>query len=449
MTYKEAIEYLYHLRTFGMKLGLDKVRRLMDRAGAPDRALKFIHVAGTNGKGSVCAFLNRGLQSMGFKVGMFTSPHLIHFGERIQINGARLSPEGTIKWTNKIREIIEAPDFEDEPPTFFEAVTVMAALCFQEAKCDWVVWETGLGGRLDSTNIVQPHAVILTHIDMDHQAWLGNTIQDIAKEKAGIIKPGVPVFMTPTQPAASEVARQRAMELSCRFELVDPAPFEHSLAESGKSMKLPGAHQIRNAALAWRVLEALRTDPAWVEESSMQQIGSSQLAGLLAETEWPGRCQLIHGKEGRIFLLDGAHNLSGIETLLDTIRATPGLQNLDVLWFCALKDKEGLSMLQKITEAMPEIREICLVAGEGERASNMQPWIDWIQNRKESLRVRIFSSAEEAVISLQPETRYLVTGSLHFIGNVLEQLNQDEIQPDSPTSESRLGESGLNDYLTV
>ena len=139
MTYSEAIDYLYQLRSFGMKLGLDKVRRLMDQLGAPDRNLRFIHVAGTNGKGSVCAFLDQGLRFLGHRVGMFTSPHLIHFGERIRVQGKNISDSDVIRWTQLIRDTVEAPGFEDELPTFFEAVTVMAALHFREQACDWVV----------------------------------------------------------------------------------------------------------------------------------------------------------------------------------------------------------------------------------------------------------------------------------------------------------------------
>ncbi len=443
MNYEEAIQYLYHLRTFGMKLGLEKVRRLMDRAGSPDKRLNFIHVAGTNGKGSVCAFLNQGLRSMGFRVGMFTSPHLIHFGERIQVDGENISQQDTIRWTHYIREIIEEPGWTDEPPTFFEAITVMAALRFQEAGCDWVVWETGLGGRLDSTNIVSPQITLLTHIDMDHQDVLGNSIEKIASEKAGIIKPGIPVFMANTQPAATAVAQRRAKDLGCFFEVVDPAQFKESLKSSNNNMLLQGSHQLHNAALAWQAIQHLQNSSLKPNE----QLQPQQIAAELASTEWPGRCQLVQGKEKRIFILDGAHNPSGVKVLIETIRKAFTISVPISLWFSAFKDKDGLSMLMQLVNGIPGLFEICLIQGAGERAANIESWIHWLKANELQIPVRIFTSVQEGSTQWRPSVCYIITGSLHFIGEALELIQANE-QTSSTTRKQTCMESerGLNFY---
>ncbi|HEY6228871.1 MAG TPA: bifunctional folylpolyglutamate synthase/dihydrofolate synthase, partial [Verrucomicrobiae bacterium] len=203
MRYQEAVEYLYQLQQFGANFGLERAFKLAELAGRPQDKLKFIHVAGTNGKGSTCAMLESIYRHAGYKTGLFTSPHLISFAERIQVN-RQLIPEPEVarlvtEMRDLLRTLAEVSDFLQQPPeidhpTFFEVVTIIALKWFAEQKCDIVIWETGLGGRLDATNIVTPLASVITSIDFDHQKWLGYTITEIAREKAGIIKPGVPVF---------------------------------------------------------------------------------------------------------------------------------------------------------------------------------------------------------------------------------------------------------------
>src|SRR5579859_501572 len=192
MTYPAAVQFLYGLRLFGAKFGLENTFELARRAGDPQRQLRFIHVAGTNGKGSTCAMLENIYRQAGLRVGLFTSPHLNSFRERIQINRELISEEDVVCGLRELQPLLEkfAPDHH---PTFFEVVTVMALKYFAEQRCDLVIWETGLGGRLDSTNIVMPLASVITNIAFDHQQWLGDTLARIAAEKAGIIKPGIPV----------------------------------------------------------------------------------------------------------------------------------------------------------------------------------------------------------------------------------------------------------------
>src|ERR1700690_1481266 len=209
MSYAEAIQFLYGLQIFGANVGLENTRKLAALAGNPQEKLRFIHVAGTNGKGSTCAMLESIYRAAGLRVGLFTSPHLVSFRERIQVN-RRLIPENEV-----VRLVGELqPWLKQFPaghhPTFFEVVTVMALMFFAEQKCDLVIWETGLGGRLDATNIVTPLASVITNIALDHQQWLGDTVEKIPAEKAGIIKPGVPVITAAEDPEALAVIEKTA-----------------------------------------------------------------------------------------------------------------------------------------------------------------------------------------------------------------------------------------------
>src|SRR4249920_2035294 len=201
MTYAEAIQFLYRLRWFGAKFGLENTFKLAALAGNPQNQLRFIHVAGTNGKGSTCAMLESIYRAAGLRVGLFTSPHLVSFRERIQVNRQLISESDVSRLVSELQPWLK--EFSpDHHPTFFETITVMALRYFAEQNCDLVIWETGLGGRLDATNIVTPLASVITNIGFDHQQWLGDTLEKIAAEKAGIIKPGVPVITATEKPDA-------------------------------------------------------------------------------------------------------------------------------------------------------------------------------------------------------------------------------------------------------
>src|SRR5215467_5189998 len=193
MTYAEAVRFLYSLRFFGAKFGLTNTFKLAALAGDPQEKLRFIHVAGTNGKGSTCAMLESIYRAAGLRTGLFTSPHLVSFGERIQVNRQHISEQEVVQQVQELQPPLQQFPAE-EHPTFFEVVTVMALRHFAAQKCDLVIWETGLGGRLDATNIVTPVASVITNAQYDHQQWLGETLALIAAEKAGIIKRGVPVI---------------------------------------------------------------------------------------------------------------------------------------------------------------------------------------------------------------------------------------------------------------
>src|SRR5437868_7522762 len=193
ISYSESIEFLYGLRWFVAKFGLSNTLRLAELIGNPQNQLRFIHVAGTNGKGSTCAMLEAIYRAAGLRVGLYTSPHLVSFAERIQVNRELIPESDVVRFMNELRPLMNLFP-ADTTPTMFEVITVMALRHFEEQRCDLVIWETGLGGRLDATNIVTPLASVITNIGWDHQQWLGDTLDKIAAEKAGIIKPGVPVI---------------------------------------------------------------------------------------------------------------------------------------------------------------------------------------------------------------------------------------------------------------
>src|SRR4051794_39859624 len=248
MGYREAIQYLYSLRRFGAKLGLDNTFSLAGLFGNPQDKLRFIHVAGTNGKGSTCAMLESIYRAAGLRVGMFTSPHLVAFSERMQVNRQLISEADVVKLVAEMKELLQQFPAEAHP-TFFEVITIMALRYFAEQKCDLVIWETGLGGRLDATNIVTPLASVITNIQYDHQQWLGDTLAKIASEKAGIIKPRVPVITAVNDRDAFRILFEVARQKEAPFWLITWTQTDYPPLR-GLEIPLLGEHQRINAAVA-------------------------------------------------------------------------------------------------------------------------------------------------------------------------------------------------------
>src|SRR5690242_3900566 len=250
---------------FGTHFGLERTRQLAALAGSPQEKLRFIHVAGTNGKGPTCAILESIYRAAGLRVGLFTSPHLVSFRERMQINRRLISEADVTRLVTEIQPLLQHFP-ADAHPTMFEVVAVMALKYFAEQRCNLVVWETGLGGRLDATNIVTPLASVITNIALDHQQWLGETLEKIAAEKAGIIKPGVPVLTATNVPEAlnviEEVARRENAPLTRVGQASRLSPFKNEKMETGATpvLPLPGEHQKLNAALALATVDVLRSE---------------------------------------------------------------------------------------------------------------------------------------------------------------------------------------------
>ncbi len=334
-----VLDRLFVRRTLGAKFSLDRVFALSRALGNPQDGLKFIHIAGTNGKGSVAAMSASILQEAGFRTGLYTSPHLVRFHERFRIDGVEIADE-------ELRDLLDVVLRHVRDETFFEITTVLALCWFARRKVDWVVWETGLGGRLDATNIVTPEVSVITHIGLDHQAFLGNSIEEIAVEKAGIIKQGKPVITPDQKESILKVFRERAEKSGAPLTIL----YRDRLEEFPSP--LSGAHQAWNTALA--VAAVRRVMPGITPEEI--RIG-------LGKTVWPGRCQIIHREGKPAVLLDGAHNLPGVEVLVSEIRSVFGDRSLTLI-FGALADKpvENMARLLK-----PIFDKVLLVPVSSER----------------------------------------------------------------------------------
>ena len=405
MNYPDAIQFLYDLRLFGMKLGLDNTLRLAKLAGNPQRKLRFIHVAGTNGKGSVCAMLESIYRAAGLRVGLFTSPHLVSFTERLQVNRRPISQEEVGREVERLQEWIEAQGTEAQP-TFFEAVTIMALDYFSRQKCDLVVWETGLGGRLDATNIVTPLASVITNVQLDHQQWLGDTVAEIAREKAGIIKVGVPALTASDDPAAlaviAEIAqsRQAPLTLIGREQIEDAGRFELSLA---------GEHQKINAALAVGIARAL---------GSVIPLSESTIAKGLKTTEWAGRLQTIERSNGQTILLDGAHNPAGARTLAAALSESCRRPK-PALILGTMRDKDYATICAILA---PLASKIFLSQMDSERGADPQVLAALCRETNSAAPAVVCGGVEEALQRAEREPFVVLTGSIHFVGAAMEAL---------------------------
>ncbi len=348
-SYGESLAWLYARQNLGIKLGLEKVERLLAALGDPHKGFRSIHVAGTNGKGSVTRMMARALGNAGYRVGCTTSPHLVSFTERIEVDGIPIAPAAVAEGLGRIRPAAEALDREGTPPTFFECVTALAFLAFRDAGVSWAVVETGMGGRLDATNVLRPELAIITNVELDHQAHLGSTVAEIAWEKAGIMKPGVPLVTAATGDALT-VLKARSHELAVPMGVVGEdyrilADAEHLVllrprGESHYEVGLAGEHQRRNAALVVAGAEAL--------ERRGVRIPGHALAAALRTTENPGRLETFQvaaesllpgaGPRSVVVLVDGAHNVAAAHALRRHL-AQSRWSGFDlVVGFCADKD---------------------------------------------------------------------------------------------------------------
>ncbi|TFE30694.1 bifunctional folylpolyglutamate synthase/dihydrofolate synthase [Cohnella luojiensis] len=339
-TAEEAMAWITGLTSFGIRPGLDRINRLMDRFNNPQRRLKFIHVAGTNGKGSVCAYLTSVLRQCGYDVGTFTSPYLTSYSNRLQYNGNDIEDDVLVRLVNLLKPAAEElGQGEWGSPTMFEVTTALALLYYGTvAYPDYVVWETGLGGRLDVTNIVTPIVSVITNVGHDHMDVLGSTIQEITREKAGIIKAGFPVISAVNQPEAVKIvretaqARQSALYLlgdDFTYQPLEIAENEQKFSFQGPfralqslTVSMNGAHQITNAATAVMTLEILRQYYALI-------VDDEDLASGLKNTSWPGRLEMV--SQAPRILIDGAHNPEGMEALSHALRDVYKFDRLNVM----------------------------------------------------------------------------------------------------------------------
>lgn len=411
MTYREAVSWLYGLQLHGIKLGLAQMRRICDELGVAlegSNGPAFIHVAGTNGKGSVCAMLDSICRDAGLRTGLYTSPHLVTFRERIRLDGVMIPEDAVARGLERIRSITES---WEHPPTFFEVTTALALEWFQAQGAEVVVLETGLGGRLDATNVVTPVVSVLTPIGLDHQRYLGETLAEIAGEKCGIIKPRVPVISAAQLPEATEVIRSHASKSDCELSIIDQPRAEGVIG-------LIGEHQRSNAALAARAIELLRSRPPF------DRISEENVSNGLSHVRWPGRFQQV----GERFILDGAHNPDSANSLVAAWRESfPDTKATVVIGVMRDKDVSAVcatlvpiaARFLAVTVGNPRSCSAAELAAILRQQSAAIP-------REEHLDLRSALSSAE-----QHAERVLICGSLFLVGEALFALGVTEAEPET------------------
>lgn len=346
MTYQEALTYIHSISWRGSKPGLERISGMMEQLGNVQEDLKFIHIAGTNGKGSVSAMLSSVLTAAGYRTGLFISPYIMRFNERMQVNGVPISDEELAEIVTEVQPVAESMT---ERPTEFEIITAAAFLWFARQKCDIVVLETGLGGRLDATNLITKNVcAVITNLGMDHTEYLGNTLGEIAGEKCGILKPGCPVVAYRSAPEAMKVIRARAKELECPVRTADFGKIKALSADlQGQTFQykqfpeltvhLLGAHQLKNAAVALETISVLRKAGWEIPDEAVVQ-------GMDA-TRWPGRFEVL--QDNPLVIVDGAHNPQGVESLIAAVKEyLPGQHIVCVTG--VLADKDWKPMMDRL-----------------------------------------------------------------------------------------------------
>jgi dihydrofolate synthase / folylpolyglutamate synthase len=370
----DPLAYLFSLEKLGIKFGLDNIRTICQGLGDPQQSWPSAVVAGTNGKGSVSAMVETGLRAAGFRTGLYTSPHLVRLEERFVIDGAPVSSGEMTAAIATVQDTVarlRATGRLTTEPTFFEVTTAVSFELFRRARVDFAVLEVGLGGRFDATTVAMPVAAAITTIDFDHERFLGHTIAAIAAEKAGVIKPGIPVVVGETKPEAVEVIERRCADLGAvmiaaaagvRAEIVtfDEGTAVVSLRTAMHDygplrLSLRGRHQARNAIVAVRLLEELSRLGI--------RIGAAAIASAVTSTRWPGRLDLVQADGGRTVLCDAAHNPAGARVLGDYLREVHP-SGLPIV-FGVMKDKDVAGTLAPL---LPSATHLVLTRAHTDRA---------------------------------------------------------------------------------
>ena len=395
-SYAEATDWLYGTQLFGIKLGLDNVVQLMNGLALPDLRAQVIHVAGTNGKGSVCAFADSLLRANDFRVGLFTSPHIVSFRERMRISGTCIPEAEVATRLSRLREIVTG---WDPHPTFFELTLALALDWFRDSATEVNVLETGMGGRLDATNAVSASVSVITPIAIDHQKWLGNSLERIAVEKAGILKPGVPAVSASQPPEVEAVVQTTAAAVGAPLTFIRE---DHVAEISRVSIGLDGPHQRNNAALALAAVRAIGVEPD--SESVRSAFGS---------VRWRARFERFLNDR---VIVDGAHNLHAARALVATWKSVFGSEKANIL-FGTVKDKDHQAILGVLASIAAAI---CYVPVASPRAVDPEtlaehslPAPDVPQSVASSLSDAIASAVDGG------DGRVLVTGSLFLAGEAI------------------------------
>ena len=413
--YQQSLDYLYHLEKFGMIFGLTQIQRILSAIGNPHKEIQAIHIGGTNGKGSTAAMMSSILQNEGYQVGLYTSPHLIRFTERIKVNGKEIKEEEVALLAEWMRKEIEAAGVTS-PFTFFDFTTAMALHYFKQKLVDLAILEVGLGGRLDSTNVVDPLLSIVTNIAKDHEEYLGKSILKIAREKAGIIKEGRPFITAATQPQVLRLFSKICQEKGSPYFRVGKE-FRYHRAEDGNfdyeglnrklwgiPLNLKGFHQVTNAATALGAMEVL--------EDLGYRISTDAMVNGLREVDWPGRLEMVSSSPRVI--LDGAHNPAGALVLKESLEKEFQYQRL-ILLIGIMKDKDIQSMLHLLA---PLADHLILTKPHTDRATppTLLKKVLGQNGKKAEIGEDLEGAIERGLSLTKKEDLFCITGSLYTVG---------------------------------
>lgn len=434
MTYEESIAYLESAASFGIKPGMERINALLDRLDHPEKACRVIHVTGTNGKGSVVAMITSVLENAMLKVGRYISPHLIDYTERIYCGGRDISRDDFARAADAVREAAEAAVADGaEAPTEFELLTAMAFWYFREQNVDYAVVEVGLGGLLDSTNVVEPVVSVITNVAMDHMAYLGDTLEKIAHQKAGIIKKGVPV-VTAAQQGALKTIKKEAHEKKSRlyfygrdFEIDSRSRWQHGQIVVVKRKDMPkelekgllfvpfvGPHQAVNAAVAAMALTLVMKQDDRINENDLREG--------LARTRWMGRFE-IHDVRGIPVVFDGAHNPAGAEALSESLAEQyPDKRRLIV--FASLKDKETDTVISLLVRKNDKVFLTEAPTPRARKTAELKDMFTCETKEEPS----VAQALADAVAEAKDGDMVLVCGSLYILGEALTWMEKKEIE---------------------
>ncbi len=428
MNYQESLQYLYGLghELRGVRFRLETIQAILAKLGEPHLGYGTAIVAGTNGKGSTAAFLANMIRHAGYRTGLYTSPHLIRVNERIRVDAGEISDEhfaDAFTEAHAAVNALRAAESIEPNPSFFEFLTATAFLHFARAGAEFVVLEVGMGGRLDATNVTEPRVAVITQIDLDHQEFLGSTHAEIAREKAGVIKPGRPVVSACTHPDAAEVIRRRAaelgaplIELSRRGKVSNlenrNGQYHFDFSLDGEEFPrlfspLPGRFQVENATAA--------AAAAWqVRREGMERITHEVIARGLRQTSWPGRLETIH--ESPLFLVDGAHNPAGAREVARFVQENLAGRKLRLI-YASMNDKA----IAEISEILwPLAAEVFLTEPDQPRAAAPEAILSRAGVRPKALTIEpnVARAAEQALAASAPDDVVLAAGSLFLVGEI-------------------------------
>lgn len=418
-SYPDSVRFLYSLgnEIKAVKFGLETIRAVLERMGHPERCAKFVHVAGTNGKGSTCAMVESALREAGLRVGLYTSPHLVEPTERIRIDGMQVTADAFARAFDAVHEVSEAMLAEGaiaNHPTYFETVTAMAFLLFRERGVEWVVLETGLGGRLDATNVVTPEITVITPIDYDHEAFLGKTIEAIAGEKAGILKAGVPAVFAPQRADAEAVLLGRARELGCEVLRAEDVSFDVRGRVDGVTVAmgsdvfecpLVGAHQAQNLVTAVLTLRRIGVAENAIREG-------------IASVRWPGRMEKVASRPD--IILDGAHNPAGVRVLAAHLKAHYAGRKVWLI-YGTMRDKS----IGEIADVLfPLAQELILTEPDSPRSLDPGSLLKVCGHGKARVAARLADALDIVRGEASPEDVVFVSGSLFLVGEARSLLVQ-------------------------